>query len=392
MLNQNSGVVLRIKNFLKKFFDNYNTLHLFLYLIGIRSFKPKSPSSCLKCLNLSITILFHLGILYKFIQFGEQLIFLCSDFQCKKANFSRILWRIGIYGSWLSLQIKRKNLINVFVKFQSSHIAIRQSYNRLANVAFLLYSTFTLALLISIIYVTVFEEMLANSLLSEIIFLRNVTLHSPLKEISIVSYYVPGRIMITTTVWLLTLFYAAFSITLSKLLKECSLFITQQSIAYFVPKYEFVHDLVISSENALSMNAFFLCCSYFIELSQVFANALGFWAKAFDDVRLHMQAVIFTALSCVGYFIVAFSAAKVGKEDEILRKKVKRIAFELSLSNKTKMDGKVLLNFLNSREKLVLTAWSMFPFTTHFLLASIGILSTYNLLIIQIDIDDKNYS
>ncbi|GBN28591.1 hypothetical protein AVEN_185114-1 [Araneus ventricosus] len=92
------------------------------------------------------------------------------------------------------------------------------------------------------------------------------------------------------------------------------------------------------------------------------------------------------ALQGVSFFVVIFFAAQVHEEDEELRHEVKDIAFQLKNLKGTEESYEALFLFLESKRPLALTASGLFQFKKNLLLSSAGILITYNLLILQLDI------
>ncbi|GBN59430.1 hypothetical protein AVEN_228425-1 [Araneus ventricosus] len=84
-------------------------------------------------------------------------------------------------------------------------------------------------------------------------------------------------------------------------------------------------------------------------------------------------------------FQSAYTAAGVNEKDQNLRKLIKEISFNLRCSDDTKREGKLLLEFIMSKEKLIFLANGIFCFTKSFLLASASVFLSYNLLLLQLD-------
>ncbi|GBM78271.1 hypothetical protein AVEN_245205-1 [Araneus ventricosus] len=97
---------------------------------------------------------------------------------------------------------------------------------------------------------------------------------------------------------------------------------------------------------------------------------------------------VFGLLQSIAFFALTYFASHVSKADEELRKKVKDVAFRLSLQENTRAHSELLVRFMKSKWRLILTAWGVFQFKKSFLFASAGVVITYNLLILQLDTSD----
>ncbi|GBM43285.1 hypothetical protein AVEN_220817-1 [Araneus ventricosus] len=103
-----------------------------------------------------------------------------------------------------------------------------------------------------------------------------------------------------------------------------------------------------------------------------------------------IRSAIIAILNLSSFFAVACFASEVSQENERVRQKMEEIAFELSLSDVTEKQGRILYRFIKLKKKLILSAWGIFSFTSGFLLTSIGVSITYNLLLLQLDIYSGN--
>ncbi|GBO00108.1 hypothetical protein AVEN_265419-1 [Araneus ventricosus] len=133
----------------------------------------------------------------------------------------------------------------------------------------------------------------------------------------------------------------------------------------------------------MSLQVFFLTCLCFSDIFAVFSNILGFY-RIFSSVHIAGNVASVT-LSFSSFFCMAYSAGGVYEKDQKLRKTIKEISFSLRCSEGTKRDGKLLLEFIRSREKLIFTGNGVFAFTKSFLLSSAGVLISYNLLLLQLE-------
>ncbi|GBN96950.1 hypothetical protein AVEN_143836-1 [Araneus ventricosus] len=148
-------------------------------------------------------------------------------------------------------------------------------------------------------------------------------------------------------------------------------------------EYAVIHEFSCSVESAMSLQIFCLCLSNFTQIFIAFSTVLGFHSGG-NGMSAVGRAII-AILNLSSFFAVAGFALGVSQEDENTRQKMEEIAFDLSLSEETEKQGKVLYRFINLKKKLIFSAWGVFSFTRGFLLTSIGVLNTYNLLLLQLD-------
>ncbi|GBN00744.1 hypothetical protein AVEN_53853-1 [Araneus ventricosus] len=83
--------------------------------------------------------------------------------------------------------------------------------------------------------------------------------------------------------------------------------------------------------------------------------------------------------------IKAYSAAETYEKYKKLKKRAKEISFTLRCLEDTKDDGKLLLKFIRSKEKLICTTSGIFTLTKSFLPAAASVFITFNLLLLQLD-------
>ncbi|GBN83329.1 hypothetical protein AVEN_250047-1 [Araneus ventricosus] len=132
----------------------------------------------------------------------------------------------------------------------------------------------------------------------------------------------------------------------------------------------------------MSLPVFLLTCSHFSDFFSVFSYGLGFHQCSDFCAVSKVASTTLTLSSC---FCVAYFASGVYEEDQKLRKAIKEISFSLRCSEGTKRDGKLLLEFIRSKEKLIFTANGLFNFTKSFLLGLASVFLSYNLLLLHLD-------
>lgn len=209
----------------------------------------------------------------------------------------------------------------------------------------------------------------------------------PIKVLIATIFFISTKLLILFSHAALTIMYASVSYFCSQLIKECGNHLQSESVhgqcvANFMRSYGRVHTFVLRIEESLSFQILFLSASNFFELFSLFSRILGF-----TPVRQIYQVGNFVSsfLSSLSFLVIAVFASRVDTQDGVLRRVSKMAAFNLSLSKNTQPCGELLTRFMESRERLTLTAFGLFQFTRSFLLGSSGVLLTYNLLIVQID-------
>ncbi|GBN76444.1 hypothetical protein AVEN_170553-1 [Araneus ventricosus] len=128
----------------------------------------------------------------------------------------------------------------------------------------------------------------------------------------------------------------------------------------------------------------FLCSANFSDVFAIFSFALGFSKHL--NALLTLNGIVFGTLNFVAFFATSYFAAEVSREDSMIRKRMKSVAFNLSVSKDTK--GHLLRRFIQSKTGIVLTAVGVMNFSRGFLLTYAGVLVTYNLLMVQLNTID----
>ncbi|GBN34368.1 hypothetical protein AVEN_57897-1 [Araneus ventricosus] len=190
---------------------------------------------------------------------------------------------------------------------------------------------------------------------------------------------------------MLSLFYVHLCLILSRLIELCReqlSFITnscnlQYAVPCFIRNYKTLHELTSLTESALSLQVFWLLVAHFVMVFLWLSAILGFYQHEGGALSTEMQ--MFAPIVGFSLFSILFFASRINKEDDELRLRVKDVAFELSLRTETMDSSKLLLRFIESKQQLVFTAWSVFHFRKSFLFVCAGVLISYNLLILQLN-------
>ncbi|GBM97997.1 hypothetical protein AVEN_98533-1 [Araneus ventricosus] len=158
----------------------------------------------------------------------------------------------------------------------------------------------------------------------------------------------------------------------------------------YVREYSALHELACLIESALSLQIFWIMASHFTVVFSILSKILGFYG--YSDPAYNLENSAFTAFQGPSFFVIIFFASKVNSADEKLRRGAKSVAFQLSLKREHKECSELLDRFIQSKERIVLTAWGVFHFTRSFLFTSAGVLISYNLLILQLNAQNEKHA
>lgn len=129
------------------------------------------------------------------------------------------------------------------------------------------------------------------------------------------------------------------------------------------------------------MHIFCYIASNFFELFMQFSLLFETYTYSLTSM---LRSSVFPVIEGVSYFAIFYFASKVQQKDTKLRNRVKDIAFRLQLSELNKSYGYIFTEFIYSRRIIIFTACGMFDLSKRVLLASTGILISFNLLILQL--------
>ncbi|KAG8187383.1 hypothetical protein JTE90_016929 [Oedothorax gibbosus] len=215
----------------------------------------------------------------------------------------------------------------------------------------------------------------------------NLEAEYAIKLVATSGLFLVNKFFIVLAQVLLTLMYVVISYFLSQSIRECANSIelkltNRKSIADFMKNYDRIHRLVHKFEKSFSWQVLFLVTSNFIELFKLFSEFFGFNVSQYV---YKVDIIISSSLSSLSFFSIAIFASEVDSQDRDLRRVTKEVSFNLSVVEETRASGELLAKFMKSKEGLTLSACGLFQFTKSFLLASFGVLLTYNLLILQVN-------
>lgn len=366
-----------------------------LFIIGIPGIPKFKKRKSFDVLRVAFIVLFHLGITYVLILYTYDLE-QCVDFQCKKFLLSRIVWRVCILITYHMLRWKKnrtQKVISEFLKVGHQHYSIMQTHASIVNVATT--SFLVICLITSAVVFGLFTKYhsITNLFFLELTFNSHISCDFNLKLIIVFCYFVITRLLVVAVCILTTISHVTFNISLGRFISECKMKLnhsidSRNWVSYFVRDYNAIHSLAMSAESAFSAAVFWLWSSHFVEIFASFSNLLGFHSSV-NPVYI-VERIVITSLNLAALFSVPYFASEVCREDEKLRKRARETSFFLRMSKETEIEksGEFLTRFMKSKEKIMFSALGAFYFTRTFLLTSAGVLITYNLLVLQLNVID----
>nr|XP_015903969.2 uncharacterized protein LOC107436688 [Parasteatoda tepidariorum] len=371
-------------------YDFFPTL---LFLIGVRS-NGKSTITKWEVLLLAVPIvLIPLTQAWIVLLKGYSMLYYCSNIKCTKKCLCQLLIRAFVVADWIILKVKEKEIASLLQRFKTLK-RLRGSIFRRCNL--IINSATVIILLFStVVYIFIVEHFLTNiedskRYFAAATFNANISLDDFTISILTALYFLVTRLTRTVIPSLLSIIYITWCNALCEAVKRCKDMIriptANKTLDYlpFIQEYTYTYNLIAEIENIFSSHVFCLIGANFFVFFLSFTQLVGF-TSIFD---MPQKTENFTILLVQGVllFVIIYKAAKVGEEDRLVRKKVKDLVFFLLSSKETCHNGNFLSEFLNSKPNITLTAGGAFTFTKSLLFTTVGVIITYNLLILQLQI------
>lgn len=381
-------------------FKSYNVILDFLYILGVPGMKRKEQWQLTLLHLISITIM-HIGHLHILVLDGGVLNY-CNDFQCSKITFSIIMWRLLLLANWYSIYFKRKEVKDLLSAIEMLQKERNKKLFRTLNV---INGIFVLVLLVYVYLIVRGSSGIIlwpdsnkiDSMFHKLAFGLGTAIQIPVKAAFIFLFHFFTWPFIYLCPLLLSLFYTSWCFVLSRQLKEIGdqlADLSQSSSSNsrrlaigFINNYGDMYQLAGLSESALSTQVFWLCSSHFLLLFRLFSKLL--FVYTYIPITLVNDSVV-PVLQSLCFFAISYSASEVSHQDGVVRERAEDAAFRMELAKDTKDCGEILAKFVRSRKPLIFSACGMFDFTKGFLLASSGVLISYNLLILQLNTSTGN--
>lgn len=320
----------------------------------------------------------------------------CVDFGCAKVITALVFWRIVLLTTWYSIYLKRRKLSILVRAVERWERRLKNTRNKVivsVNVTIVGLSLFLIYLHATMGLFLWSRSKVTDYIFQHLFFLQNSpNLQPVIKLIASFLFYFFNRPFIYYCPPLVCLFYISWCFVLSQELKACGRHLNHLFrstppknrfcfVQNFVNSYGRIHNLATLTESALSMQIFWLNSANFFILFIHFSRFLGMYTYR---PSLAVQSTWFPFLQGWFYFSIIYCASKVHQQDLNLRKLVLNVIFQLRISEPNQECRRLLTDLIKSRKILIFSAFGMFDFTKGFLLTSLGVLISYNLLFLQL--------
>lgn len=205
----------------------------------------------------------------------------------------------------------------------------------------------------------------------------------------VVVFFALARMFVIALPLLTTLFYTNFCSDLTRIIKKCDGLLdylsrrkTKKCLMTFMKDYSRLHHLAMLSESALSTQVLRLVASHFVMVFIQFSKLFRFHPYS---ASIYIENAMYPFFQTVSFFAIVYFASEIHRQDGVLRANAEDLAFRLWLSKSTQKRGTLLRQFIRSKQRIVFTACGMFHFHRSILLSCLGILFSYNLLILQLN-------
>lgn len=365
--------------------QNMQKYSLFLHILFIMGCPGliRNPNYLLNILNKSSVLLLWICHLHNISMFVCD-ITKCYGAKCAKVNVTSILFRSFLIQSWITLYLKRKDLqklTHVITKYHIKNIKCPVLLFNAVVIVFLLSSSVVLTGAVVVLWN---QNATIDRWFKRLSFGMNSD-HRIMKFAYVSGHMFINKIFSHILPILLCLFYSSLCYGLIQMIKECRDLLTCSKESFdvvqkFINFYSTVHDLSAYVESTISSHVFWLISALLLTVFNQLSKMLSYY-KFYPS--LFIEETYFQVLGDMSVFLVPYFASKASEEDSKLRRKVKNIAFKMRLSKETELHGNVLSNIIHYKAAIVFTANGLFAFKKSFLLNSLGILLTYNILYLQ---------
>ncbi|GBN91599.1 hypothetical protein AVEN_11814-1 [Araneus ventricosus] len=163
--------------------------------------------------------------------------------------------------------------------------------------------------------------------------------------------------------------------------------VCNSSILRYLESYESVTKAMKSFENAMSFLIFLIEASDFVSIFYCFIKLDPFHqAKRESFLKNHAPAVIFHFLRALLSFLwVSLAASSLHEASKTTKEVQEKIMKEMIISDEANSKQLLRLFVVHNSPAFTLSAWGFFHFSKGMVLAAVGSILTYSLLILQID-------
>ncbi|KAG8189605.1 hypothetical protein JTE90_018961 [Oedothorax gibbosus] len=333
------------------------------------------------------------SLLYTFALYSNELL-KYTDFNRSKVIVSFLVWRSFIAGNWLALFLKRNRIKQSLLemkKQQRKHKLETKKRRLMKNIITLAFLSINVFITFNITAAFYLDENLTEKWFNFLTFgYYNDGKCSKILKVAIAAlFFGICKIFIATLPLLVSLFYIYYCIDLRLLISNCNELLdtlsnkkTKENLLVFIRNYSRLHCLAMQSESALSTQVLFLVALHFTMVFIQFSKLFRFHPYS---ASIYIENSLYPVLNTVSFFAIIYFASEVHRQDGVLRRKAKDVVFRMWLQKGTRKKSEVLRRFINSKRTIVFSACGMFNFERQVLIHSLGILCSYNLLILQLN-------
>lgn len=376
---------------IRKLMTKSNILLNVLYILSI----PKMiqiKNVYLDVLHATSIMMFFGSNIYVSALFGHRLVN-SSNFFLTKSAISTIIWRICLILNWISLYLKRHQLNTLsrnFNHLEKKYVVTTNNCKCIVNVIIVI-------IICSYIYITQLNISFYSNVdrmddvFWNLIFGYHIKVSVLFKKVFFILYVVISRLYTFLYPLFLSLYYIYQCIIVSNVLRECgekfthvtSSFNKKRVVCNFIEEYHMIHEFTMSMESTLSMQVFWLFTSSLTIMFVYLSNSIG---SVTVFKAMYSENYLFLVIHGLNFFALTYFASIVYYEDNKLRVIVENKAFGMKLIKQTEECGIIVSQFIRSKPKLVLSAWELFDFNKGTLLKSVGVIVSYNILILHLKV------
>lgn len=360
---------------------NSNFLPMILYFLGTPGMVKYNRLASIIFHYISVLLLIASNVHIFALFYGD--LNGCIEIQCRKVIASNLILRCFLIANWLSFYLKRKHtksLISSFKLHKTATINCRYFVNILTT-AFLLFYIFQSSMIVKVLW----TDKTTTKRLFERISFDTVNNLKHLTKVGIYSvYYICIELYSEVLPLLITLYYTSWCFVIKRAIESCEAQFTnshwdRRMVSNFINEYKSIYRLAAQFESAMSRQVFFLNACHFIVVFIQVAKVLHF-RRFYPSVFIEKTS--FPILHTISFFAITYFAGKVHEKDQMLRHRVQDLAFHLESSKSSMKYGRILNQFIRSKEAVVFSACEIYNFKKSLLLASVGVVISYNLLVL----------
>lgn len=344
----------------------------------------KCRKQCTTSLFTAILILFFHFFSVYFIKLHVNEISTCKSLLCIQRNAFLSSWNLCVLAIWYTLVFQRTTIEKLFEDYISFHNSYKRSLKK----------TFLITNILTFLYIAVF---IADVVITMTLFYLNSkpintwyeyvedSKIGPFKSKFFLFFYViSSKTLFSYFPGVISLLHFALIISLHEAITICNrrtiFFKTEKCVKNFIRTYTKIHKLALTVESAFNLEIVFMLV---YQAVRIFLLSVSIQEQGLRmDIIFRMSFIIqyLQTFSCI---LIVILAANIHARDVSLRRKVRDLAFDMSLSRETLVYSDILTRFADSKGVITFTLWKIQNFERKTLLAGIIIGFTYTVIIFQ---------